>query len=53
MKYVVWFRDLMELHKKIDHKEILDLKGVEIDAWQSRAEEFIVAMSEIIKQLVK
>jgi predicted nucleotidyltransferase/uncharacterized protein (UPF0332 family) len=53
MKYVLWLRDIIELHKKIDHREISDLKGVEIDAWQSRAEEFIAAMAELIKQLIK
>jgi predicted nucleotidyltransferase/uncharacterized protein (UPF0332 family) len=53
MKYVLWLRDIIELHKKIDHREISDLKGVEIDAWQSRAEEFIAAMAELIKKLIK
>jgi predicted nucleotidyltransferase/uncharacterized protein (UPF0332 family) len=53
MKYVAWLRDLMELHKKINHGEISDLKGVEIDAWQDRASEFIGEMAEIIKKLIQ
>jgi len=53
MKYIVWLRDIIDLHKKIDHREIVDLKGIEIDAWQARAEEFIGAMAEIIKKIIK
>jgi predicted nucleotidyltransferase/uncharacterized protein (UPF0332 family) len=53
MKYVIWIKDIIELHKKIDHKEISDLKGVEIDTWQERASEFINAMAQLIKQTVK
>ena len=52
MKYVVWYRDLLMLHKKISHGEIKDLKGVEIDAWQERAEEFLQVMATLVKNLV-
>ena len=52
MKYVVWYRDLLMLHKKISHGEIKDLKGVEIDAWQERAEEFLQIMANLVKDLV-
>jgi predicted nucleotidyltransferase len=53
MKYVLWLRDLIELHKKIIHKEISDLKGVEIDTWQERTNEFINEMARLIKETVK
>lgn len=52
MKYVLWLRDLIELHKKIEHREVSDLKGVEIDEWQDRAKEFINVMAELINHLV-
>ncbi len=52
MKYVVWYRDLHLLHKKITHGEINDLKGVEIDAWQERTEEFVRVMSQLVKNIV-
>lgn len=52
MKYVAWYRDLLMLHKKIQHREISDLKGVEIDEWQARAEEFLETMARLVKNLV-
>jgi len=51
-KYVDWYRDLLMLHKKITHGEIKDLKGVEIDAWQEKAEEFLKTMVELVKEIV-
>ena len=53
MKYVVWYRDLLVLHKKISHGEIKNLKGVEIDAWQERAEQFLEAMANLVKDLIE
>lgn len=52
IKYVEWMRDLSVLHKKISHQEILDLKGVEIDEWQSRTEEFLNVMAQLVRELV-
>lgn len=52
MKYVIWYRDLLVLHKKISHGEIKDLKGVEIDEWQDRAEEFLDVMAQLVKELI-
>lgn len=52
MKYVVWYRDLLILHKKIVHGEITDLKGVEIDMWQERTQEFMNVMAELVNQSV-
>ncbi len=53
MKYVLWYRDLLMLHKKIAHGGINDLKGVEIDMWQERTEEFMKTMAELVKDYVK
>jgi len=52
MKYVLWYRDLLVLHKKIMHGQIKDLKGVEIDMWQSRAEEFLNIMANLVKEII-
>jgi len=52
MKYVVWYRDLLMLHKKIAHGHITDLKGQEIDDWQKRSEEFLKVMVDLVKGLV-
>ncbi len=53
MKYVLWYRDLLLLHKKIAHGEINDLKGVEIDQWQERTEKFMVIMASLVNQYVR
>src|SRR3989338_2759119 len=53
MKYVIWYRDLYILHRKIIHGDITDLRGADIDAWQARADEFIRVMAELIKRIVR
>jgi predicted nucleotidyltransferase/uncharacterized protein (UPF0332 family) len=51
-KYLVWYRDLLVLHKQIAHGEITELKGVEIDDWQERTKEFVRVMAELVNQSV-
>ncbi len=53
MKYVIWYRDLLVLHKKIAHGEVKNLKGIEIDSWQEKAEEFLEVMANLVKDLVE
>ncbi len=53
IKYVVWYRDLLVLHKRIAHGEITDLKGIEIDQWQERTEEFMRVMAELVDKYVE
>lgn len=52
MKYAIWFRDLLLLHKKIAHGEIRDLKGVEIDNWQAKTEEFLNIMARLVNEII-
>ncbi len=53
MKYVLWYRDLLLLHKKIAHGEINDLKGIEIDQWQERTEDFMRTMAKLVNDYIK
>ena len=53
IKYAVWYRDLLILHKKISHGEIKNLKGVEIDDWQEKTEEFLRVMAQLVKDLIE
>ena len=53
MRYVLWYRDLLLLHKKIVHGEINDLKGVEIDLWQERTEKFMAIMAKLVNEYVQ
>ncbi len=52
MKYVLWYRDLLDLHKKIEHRKITDLKGIEIDMWQERTEDFLNTMAKLVKEII-
>jgi len=52
MNYVTDYRDLLMLHKKIAHGEIKDLKGVEIDQWQEKTENFLETMAKLVKELI-
>ena len=53
MKYVVWYRDLYVLHRKITHGDITEVKGVELDEWRDRAEEFVRVMAELIDKIIE
>jgi predicted nucleotidyltransferase len=53
MRYVEWFRDLNILHKKIAHGEITDLKGIELDDWKDKAEEFLRMMAQLVNGLIQ
>jgi len=53
MKYVVWYRDLYLLHRKIIHGDITDIKGLEIDDWQQRADEFINISAKLIEKIIE
>ncbi len=52
-KYVVYFRDLHYLHKQIVHGERTDLKGIEIDQWQEKTEDFMKVMTDIVRSYVE
>ena len=51
--YVTDYRDLLILHKKIAHGEIVDLKGVEIDKWQAKTDDFLHTMAMLVKDEVE
>ena len=52
INYVIAYRDLLVLHKKIAHGEITDLKGVEIDEWQEKTESFLEEMIRLVKEMI-
>jgi predicted nucleotidyltransferase len=52
MKYVLWFKDLLMLHKKINHSELKEVKGLEIDEWQNRTQEFMQVMAKLVSELI-
>jgi predicted nucleotidyltransferase/uncharacterized protein (UPF0332 family) len=53
MNYVIDYRDLYLLHRKIIHGDITDLKGSEIDIWQAKTESFVQEMTRLVKSLIE
>ena len=50
-QYVDWYRDLLILHKKIMHGQVGELKGIVIDDWQARTEEYLKVMTCLVKDI--
>jgi len=53
VRYAVWYRDLLLLHKKIAHGEVTELKGVDIDIWQERTNDFMRTMADLVNQYIE
>jgi hypothetical protein len=45
-------RDLFLIHKAITHLEKSTMKGVEIDAWQEKAEKFLGYSISLISKML-
>jgi len=52
-KYVDWYKEILILHKRINHGKVHDLRGIQIDKLQDQAEEFLEQMAKIVNQLVR
>lgn len=52
MKYVIMYRDLYILHRKIVHGEITDINGALIDDWRKNTEEFVSVIADLLKKLI-
>lgn len=46
-------REIYLLHKGISHREIHEVNGKDIDAWQDIAEEFLLTMTKIIDDILE
>lgn len=53
MNYVIDYRDLYLLHRKIIHGDVNDLKGSEIDIWQAKTENFVQEMTRLVRSLIE
>ena len=49
--YANWLKEIIEIRKKIEHKELLDVKGSFVDEWIDKAEKFVKKMFEILGAL--
>jgi len=51
--YLKDLEDVIELRKKIEHKEINALTGAEVDEWIQRTKQFVSRMEQLLMQLQK
>ncbi len=50
-KYAQWLKEIIEIRKKIEHKELQDVSGQFVDEWIKRAEEFVAKMFGLLNAL--
>ncbi|MEM0324502.1 MAG: nucleotidyltransferase domain-containing protein [Candidatus Aenigmatarchaeota archaeon] len=50
-EYAEWIKEIVELRKKIEHQEIRDIKGEEVDLWIERAQKFVEKMIILLSVL--
>ncbi|MFH0711134.1 MAG: nucleotidyltransferase domain-containing protein [Candidatus Aenigmatarchaeota archaeon] len=50
-QYAEWLREIIEIRKKIEHKEIMDVEGKFVDEWLDKAEKFVDKMFGLLGAL--
>ncbi len=50
-KYAEWLREMIEIRKKIEHKELMDVSGTFVDEWIQKSDEFINVMFKLLSVL--
>ncbi len=50
-EYVKIYEDIYTFRKKVEHKEIKELPGKEVDKWIEKAKKFIDRMEKLLKEL--
>jgi len=50
-RYAKDFEDVLAFRKSVEHKDIKDIAGAELDAWIGRAEKFVEAMENLLIRL--
>ena len=50
-EYAQWINEIVELRKKIEHKEIKDIDGNTVDLWIERADKFVRKMLALLSVL--
>lgn len=51
LEYAEWLKEIIEIRKKIEHKEMLSVTGVLMDEWLARAEKFVDKMFWLLSVL--
>lgn len=50
-EYAEWLKEIIEIRKKIEHKDILDVEGKFVDEWLEKAEKFVDKMFSLLNAL--
>lgn len=50
-EYAEWLREIIEIRKKIEHKELMDVSGAFVDEWIEKAEKFVEKMFALLNAL--
>ncbi|MEM5829831.1 MAG: nucleotidyltransferase domain-containing protein [Candidatus Aenigmatarchaeota archaeon] len=50
-EYAEWLREIIEIRKKIEHKELMDVEGKFVDEWIGKAEKFVNKMFGLLNAL--
>ncbi len=50
-QYADWLRDIIEVRKKIEHKELMDVTGAYVDEWIDKSDKFIEKMFQLLSVL--
>lgn len=51
-KYIKYLKDVVNFRKKVEHREIKDINGSEIDEYIKKGEEFVKRMSRLLRELI-
>jgi len=50
-EYADWLKEIIEIRKKIEHKELMDVSGSFVDEWLNRAEKYTDKMFSLLNAL--
>jgi uncharacterized protein (UPF0332 family) len=50
-EYAEWLKEIIEIRKKIEHKELMDVTGAYVDEWIGKSEKFIEKMFGLLNAL--
>ena len=50
-QYADWLKEIIDIRKKIEHKELMDVSGVLVDEWIDKADKFVDKMFGLLNAL--
>ncbi len=50
-QYADWLKEIVDIRKKIEHKELMDVSGAFVDEWLDKSEKFVDKMFSLLNAL--